>query len=363
MNTRTLLLCAIAATLLLVLGGAAFAQSTPSSPGSPGQDGLLGLPDGASTYSQGIDNLYAWIFWITTVMFVLTEGLLIVFCILYRRRPGHRPAYTHGNRAAEITWTIVPALILLVIALVQIPMWNDIKKNFPAPGPGVTEVKTFAQQYQWNFMYPNTRSFIQGDNDAASTGLLHIPFGDKALLHLRSKDVIHSLFIPEMRVKQDLVPGLRQRLWFEANRIRLIEIKSGKTHQVGKNMDKSPRLVQDFVWVNSPKEFDKGGPYKDKMIAVAGYSLDKDTGLYKPINPNTKIRILKDGELKADGKWSDADYCIGVFEMACAELCGLAHYKMRGQLVVEPRVAFEAWLKDTAEDELGEIWKKKLWKD
>ena len=362
MKTRTLALCGFAATLLLLVGGVAFAQSVPSTPGSPAQDGQLGLPDGASTFSQSIDTLYVWIFWITTAMFILTEGLLIYFCIVYRRRPGHRPSYTHGNNAAEITWTIIPALMLLAIAIVQIPTWNAIKKEFPSPGPGVTEVKTFAEQYQWNFMYPNTKSFIQGDNDAASAGLLHIPFGDKALLHIRSKDVIHSLFIPELRVKQDLVPGLRQRIWFEANRIRLIEIKSGKTHNVGKNMDSSARDVQDFVWVNSKDEFAKGGPYKDKTIAVAGYSLDKDSGLYKPKNPN-KVRVLKDGALSEDGKWADVDYAVGVFEIACAELCGLGHYKMRGQLVVEPRVAFEAWLKDTAEDELGEIWKKKLWKD
>lgn len=362
MNTRTLTLCTIAATLLLVLGGAAFAQSTP---GSTAQDTGMdyGMPAGASTYSQEIDLLYIWIFWITTVMFLLTEGLLIVFCILYRRRPGHRPAYTHGNNAAEITWTIVPALMLLVIALVQIGTWNRIKKEFPAPGPGVTEVKAFAQQYQWNFMYPNTKSFVQGDTDAASAGIMHIPFGDKALIHLRSMDVIHSLFIPDMRVKQDLVPGLRQKLWFEANRIRLIDIKGGNPVNAGKNMDGTPRMVQNFVWVNSAKELEKGGTYKDKTIAVANYSLDKDTGLYKPGNPNAKIRVIKDGELKTDGKWSDVDYCIGIFEIACAELCGLGHYKMRGQLVVEPRVAFEAWLKELPDYELEKIWTKNLWKE
>lgn len=361
MNTRTLALCGLAAIILLGLGGAALGQSQP---GSPDQNGRLGLTDAASTYSVEIDNLYVWIFWITTVMFLLTEGLLIVFCILYRRRPGHRPTYTHGNRRAEITWTIVPALILLLIALVQIPTWNKIKKEFPAPGPGVTEVRAFAQQYQWNFMYPNTKSFIQGDTDGAAVNLMHIPFGDKALIHLRSSDVIHSMFIPDMRVKQDLVPGLRQRLWFEPNRIRLIEIKSGKTHNAGKNMDGSPRIVQDFVWVNNAKDLEKGGTYAPATIAVFGYVLDKDTGLYKPTHPQGKIRVIKNGELKEDGTWSQVDYCIGIFEIACAELCGLGHYKMRAQLVVEPRVAFEAWLKTLADEELADVWKRKqLWKD
>src|ERR1043166_2945381 len=213
LKKRTVLF-GFAIALLVLSSGIAVAHSQDFTPGSPSQDGSGGwpwgkLPDGASTYSKDVDILYIGIFWVVTGMFILTEGLLIIFCVLYRRRPGHRPSYTHGSRVAEITWTIVPALMLLTIAIVQIGTWNHIKKEMPAPGPGVTEVRALAQQYQWNIQYPKTKEKVQGDNDASTVGVMHIPFGDKALVHLRSADVIHSMFIPQMRVKQDLVPGLR----------------------------------------------------------------------------------------------------------------------------------------------------------
>jgi heme/copper-type cytochrome/quinol oxidase subunit 2 len=298
-------------------------------------------------------------------MFVLTEGLLILFCIIYRRRPGHRPSYTHGSKVAEVTWTIVPALMLLTIAIVQIGTWNHIKKEMPAPGPGVTEVRALAQQYQWNIQYPNTKAKVEGaENDISTVGVMHIPFGDKALVYLRSSDVIHSMFIPQMRVKQDLVPGLRQKLWFQTNRIKLIDLKKAPSQDGGKRMDAGhegePRPLQEFVWINNPKELEKGGsPYASKTIAVDGYLLNKDTGIYE--TKKAKVRILKDGAL-TEGAWADCDYCLGIFEIACAELCGLGHYKMRGQLIVEPRVSFDAWLKDQGDNDLPDAFKHKQWK-
>jgi heme/copper-type cytochrome/quinol oxidase subunit 2 len=361
LKRRLLALCGITAVLLLVLAGSALAQSTP---GSDAQNGRLGLPDGASTYSIEIDDLYVWIFWITTVMFILTEGLLVVFCVIYRRRPGHRPTYTHGNTTAEITWTVVPALMLLAIAIVQIGTWNKIKKEFPPPGPGVTEVDTFAETFNWNFRYPGTKAKVQGDNDVTNLGAFHIPFGDKTLLNIRSRDVIHSLFIPHMRVKQDLVPGLRQKIWFEANRIQLIDLRTPPTPN-GESIEEYPnpriaRQKQAAAWVNEAKAFEKGGPYKDKTIAVAGYNINKDTGLYQPVNPKSKIRVLKDGSVVEGASWDQCDCCIGIFDIACAELCGLGHYKMKAFLTVEPRIAFEAWLKDQADNDYPPIWK--FWK-
>jgi cytochrome c oxidase subunit 2 len=277
----------------LVLAGPALAQSTP---GSDAQNGRLGLPDGASTYSTEIDDLYVWIFWITTAMLILTEGLLVVFCVIYRRRPGHRPTYTHGNTTAEITWTIVPALMLLAIAIVQIHTWNNIKIHFPPPGPGVTEVNTFAETFQWNLRYVGTQKKIDG-RARDLTSVRHVPFGDKVLLNIRSRDVIHSLFIPHMRVKQDLVPGLRQKIWFEPNRIQLIDLRTPPMPN-GESIEEYPkpriaRQKQVAIWVNEAKAFDKGGPFKDKTIAVANYVIN-NSGLYETEKPKKRVRLLKD---------------------------------------------------------------------
>lgn len=369
------------ATLLLLLSGVAFAQQSPGN-----QEGGLWLPFAASDYSPKIDGLYVFIFWITTAMFVLTEGLLIGFCIVYRRRPGHKPHYTHGNNKAELIWTIVPALMLLGIAVVQIGTWNEIKKpdwTEMAKAPDVTVVDTIGEQFKWNFRYPGTKEWFNKtkesdmdpiETDFSTVGSLHMPFGNRVLLNLRAADVIHSLFIPHMRVKQDTVPGLRQRIWFKPNRIQVIKtrepadrqsyktLKPYKIHPL-KDETSSDYFLPKFDWAGDPKAFESGGTFFDRKIAVHGY-VQLESGLYGPVNPESKkIRILHKGEIKEGQAWADADGAIGIFEIACAELCGLGHYKMRGQLVVEPRIAFEAWLKDTAEDELGEIWKKKLWRD
>ena len=346
----------ISALLVLLLAAPLPAQTE-------GQDGGLWLPEGASTYTDEVDFLYKAIFWVTTGMFVLTEGLLLLFCIIYRRREGHRPQYTHGSRTAEITWTIVPALMLLGLAVWQIPTWDHIKKDFPPPGPGVTEVKVLAEQYTWNFMYPGTKDRFEAEYDASTIKLLHLPFGDKALLHLRSKDVIHSLFIPHMRVKQDVVPGIRLRTWFEPSRMKLIEIH-GPQSQDGRNPDRSPRMVQPFVWVNDPKEFEAGGAYFNERIAVSAVqNYVHHDGLYRVLDRDGTphpVRVLHQGKIMTGQSWESCKYALGIFDIACAELCGMGHYGMKAYLVVEPRSSYENWL----EDQLGEaapVWA--FWKD
>lgn len=351
------------AALLLVMAGAALAQGSD-------QDGRLWMIDGASTYSREIDFLYEVIFYVVTGMFLLTEGLLILFCILYRRRPGHRPSYTHGNNAAEITWTVIPGLMLLGLALWQIPTWNAIKKTFPsATDPNVTEVRMIAETFQFNFMYPGDdkkfetsyKSDMETDDIPASS--LHIPFGNKALVNMRTKDVIHSFFIPHMRVKQDTVPGLRQRVWFQPNRIKMINLKNPPHEDGRKKFDGTPRQVQDFEWVllpDGPRKFEPGGEYHEKRVAVETYE-EKD-GLYRPlVNPDTRqalpVRVLYKGRVLTGQPWGTCDYALGIFDIACAELCGEGHYGMKNRLIVEPKVSFDAWLKSNEGFQLPAAWK------
>ena len=77
------------------------------------------LPESISEQADQIDNLFLWIFWITGVVFVGTEGLLLYFIVKYRAREGGKALYTHGNHTLELVWTAIPAVILAVIAFVQ----------------------------------------------------------------------------------------------------------------------------------------------------------------------------------------------------------------------------------------------------
>jgi len=360
------------------------AQGTPQD--NPG----VWLPFSASTYSEDIDFLYRVIFWVTTGMFVLTEGLLLIFCVIYRRRPGHRPTYTHGNSTAEITWTVIPALMLVGLAIWQIPTWNNIKKKFPdQKDPNVLTVDILGEQFKWNVRYPGSKAKYKAEHDFTNLSNVHMPLGSTAFFNLRSKDVIHSVFIPHMRVKQDTVPGLRQKLWFKPNRTFLVKLKeddgkptplekTGHSIYVLENNEwvKKEQEVQPRKWVyldDDPKapagEFrakdfvDPQGKLFGKRVAVLGHN--EVNSIYQvPVINGTpkKVRILYNGKF-SDGAFADCDYALGIYEIACAELCGMGHYTMRGFLYVEPAVSYEQWLKAEMEDvdKAPVVWN--FWRD
>jgi heme/copper-type cytochrome/quinol oxidase subunit 2 len=290
---------------------------------------------------------------------------------MYRRRPGHRPTYTHGNSKAEITWTIIPALMLLGLAIWQIPTWNNIKKKFPKDGVDghkVVTVDVLGEQFKWNIRYPGTKDKFKMKYDYSNYSNVHMPLGSTAVFNLRSKDVIHSVFIPHMRVKQDTVPGLRQRLWFKPNRTFLKDLKApqyqdGHVWPKEADYEKKPRMVQPSVFVYTDddkeapadalrsKDFAAGGKLFDKKIAVEGHS--ELNGLYQvPVINNVakKVKALYQGKVLESQEFASCDYAVGIFEIACAELCGLGHYTMRGFLYVDPPAVYDKWLETECED-------------
>src|SRR2546430_16913302 len=89
------------------------------------------LPENVSTYGREIDWLFHLIYVITGITFILVAAAMIPFLIVYRDRPGRRARYTHGNTSLEIVWTIVPALILVVLTALSAPPWSNIQKSAP----------------------------------------------------------------------------------------------------------------------------------------------------------------------------------------------------------------------------------------
>jgi cytochrome c oxidase subunit II len=175
------------------------------------------LPENASTFGGDIDGLFMLILAITGVVFVLVQVTLVVFIIRYRRREGRKAEYTHGNQRLEIVWTGATALIVLFLAFISRELWFDIKDpaRFPAAG---LELTVTGKQFEWNITYPGADGVLGTADDVVSRNRMHVPVGVPVHLHLESEDVIHSFFVPEFRVKQDLVPGMRIPAWFEATR-------------------------------------------------------------------------------------------------------------------------------------------------
>jgi cytochrome c oxidase subunit II len=179
------------------------------------------LPQVASTYGPRIDNLFYIVLYLTGGSFIITEALLLYFAVRYRYRPDRRAHYTHGNSTLEVVWTIVPAAVLVILTVMSKSAWDEVKHTWPESD--VNLVIT-ASQFNWEVRYPGADGKPDTADDVVLNNEMHVPVGKPVRIQLRSKDVIHSFFLPNMRLKQDAVPGLTIPLWFEATRTGDFEI-------------------------------------------------------------------------------------------------------------------------------------------
>lgn len=176
----------VGALALVVL--AACAKNAP-------QDSLS--PDGP--IAEKIDALFRPVFWIAAFIFFLVEGLFIFAIVKFRDRPGKpEPKQIHGNAKAEFAWTLVPALLLMGVA---VPTVATIFELSPKRAPGQLTVKVTGKQWWWEYEYLDTSSKIITANE------LVIPTNREIFLELESSDVIHSFWVPKLAGKQDVVPG------------------------------------------------------------------------------------------------------------------------------------------------------------
>ncbi len=164
------------------------------------------FPDQASTFAPQSDFLYLAIFWISTFFFVMIVGLMCYFVVKYRRRPGVRPEPSAShNTTIEILWSVIPSIILVWIFYEGAVGFLD-SRIVP---DGAEEIQVEASSFAWTFIYPN------GD----TTDSLHLVQNRPVKLTLRSRDVLHSLFIPAFRQKMDVVPGRFTSFYVVPNRI------------------------------------------------------------------------------------------------------------------------------------------------
>ena len=225
------------------------------------------LPEDISESGNIIDSLFMFILYLTGIIFIATSLALFWFMWKYDAETNPAPAkYAHRSHTLEVIWSILPAGILLFIAIFQMEAWADAKLRRPilSAGPDGIEgteddvlkpplVEVTGRQFQWNIRYAGRDGVIGTPDDVHTQNDLPLPVDEEIVVRIVSQDVLHSFFLPHLRVKQDLVPGMQQFVWFKA---------------------------------------------------------------------------LKEGK----------------YDIVCAELCGWGHYKMRGEITVESRAKFDAWL-------------------
>ncbi len=181
----------------------------------------LPLPEVASTYGPSIDRIFYIILALTGGSFILTEAVLFWFAWKYRHREGRRAYFTHGNNKVEVVWSTVPAVVLVVLTFMSKSVWEEIKLTQP---PSDVNLLVTASQFNWEVRYPGPDGKLETEDDVILNNEMHVPVGKPIRIQLRSKDVIHSFFLPNMRFKQDAVPGLTIPVWFQATRTGDFEI-------------------------------------------------------------------------------------------------------------------------------------------
>ena len=245
------------------------------------------LPPIASEHGARIDGSLVWVHWLMAVLFV---GWILFFgYCLWRFRRSRNPVADHaGVQSHASSWleggvAVAEAVLLIGLA---VPLWADRVNEFPAEKDAVV-VRVVAEQFAWNVHYPgpdglfgrrdNTKIDLQSNplgldradeaakDDVTTVNQLHLPVGKPVIVHLSSKDVIHSFNVPEFRIKQDAVPGIDIPVWW---------VPTVTTAQMRQRLGKP--------------EF--------------------------------------------------------VYEIACAQLCGITHASMRGFVTIHEPAAFQTWL-------------------
>jgi cytochrome c oxidase subunit 2 len=161
--------------------------------------------DPKTEFTTIIDDVFMTTFKWAVVVFVLVEGALVFAILRFRGKASDpEPRQTHGNTTVEIVWTIIPAVIL---ALIAVPTIRGIFATADTPEDALT-VEVIGHQWWWEFRYP--------DQKVVTASELHVPVGRKVVLFMKTADVLHSFWTPQLAAKRDVFPQRYTTLWFSA---------------------------------------------------------------------------------------------------------------------------------------------------
>ncbi len=191
-----------------------------------------------------VDNVFLYIVTACVILLALITFLMIYFVVHYRRVKHPKPVDIEGSLWLEITWTVIPTLIVLTMFYYGLTGFEFLKK---VP-PGAMTVKVIARQWSWLFQYEN------GIQDTE----LRVPVGRPVKLLLNSLDVIHGFYIPAFRIKQDVVPGMTTYLWFQPTQVGTFDIMCSQYCGLEHSHMLSKMIVlpeEEFTkWYQSTKE-------------------------------------------------------------------------------------------------------------
>src|SRR5579883_2988992 len=161
----------------------------------------LMLPPQGSQFAGEVDNVYMGLFWLCGILFVGIAAAAIGFAWRYRYKPGRVTPHQTHNTTLEIVWTVIPLLLCVAIFFWGLNGWM---KYAVAPGEAM-EIQITAKKWLWQFEYPDgTRTANE----------IHVVLNKPVRFVMTSEDVLHDFFVPDMRVKHDIIPGRYTEVWF-----------------------------------------------------------------------------------------------------------------------------------------------------
>ncbi len=204
------------------------------------------LTRAASVEGSRIDTLFSITLGMATVVFVIVQGFLLYGIVRFARQPEDESdgLPIRGHTKLEVFWTAVPAIVIVIIGILSYQVLADIER--PKQDALVVEVKAF--QYAWQFYYP--------EHDITATEL-HIPVDRQVLLRMRSNDVIHSFWVPEFRIKKDVMPDRVTETYITGTKLGTYPIVCTELCGAGHAIMRSQVIVQsdaDYkAWIASQK--------------------------------------------------------------------------------------------------------------
>jgi cytochrome c oxidase subunit 2 len=243
----------------------------------------LGLPVAASTHAGEIDEMLVLVHWL---MLVLIAGWGAFFLyVLFRFRRGANPKASYAGAKGKVSKGLeigIAVIEIILLVFYAIPAWAKRVQNFPAEKDAVV-VRVVGEQFAWNVHYPGPdgkfgrtdiklvsadnplgldRSDPDAKDDITTINQLNLPVDRPVLVHLSSKDVIHSFGLYEMRVKQDAVPGLQIPVWFVPNRTGQWEIACSQLCGLGHFR------MRGFYTVQTASEFQQWMDDQEKELTA-----------------------------------------------------------------------------------------------
>lgn len=311
------------------------------------------LPPNISTHGEPIDGLIEFIHYFMAILFV-GWGIYFVYCLVkFKARSGQTARYdsvkAKPSKAIELVVIVIEAVLLVMFSM---PVWAAYRNEPPTSDKNPLEVHVIAQQFAWNMHYPGpdgkfgrrspalvdeaTNPIGLDDSDPASEddvttiNQFYMPKDRPVVVKLTSKDVIHSFSVPMLRVKQDAVPGMEIPIWFTATRT---------------NDEVRKMVTQTATLPTAPDEDAIAGflARRKRMIAMA----DAGSAIKKgdPINAENIAAAIKAGVTEI--QYAPAD----PINIQCAQLCGLGHYRMMGQMQILDSAGFDEWYASAGEED------------